>query len=201
MSRVRRQIDLASQRRYAELLSEFGGAFRRPWYNWLLRTRLLARRTSLAARMNPPDEIVAYLQAGLAAEGPDTSAWLKRITARTLVIGGARDQFFERRMAETADAIGGVQLHLLPNETHMAPVERAAEFRREIAAFLAGSANPMAGAADASRATSARQAGAATSPSPSTCQARTVASASGHRPGCWPRPRRWGHPPPPFARR
>lgn len=31
--------------------------------------------------------------------------------------------------------------------------------------------------------------------------ARTAASVSGHRPGCWPRPRRWGRPPPPFARR
>jgi transposase len=31
--------------------------------------------------------------------------------------------------------------------------------------------------------------------------ARTAASVSGHRPGCWPRPRRGGRPPPPFARR
>lgn len=139
ISRVRRQIELASQRRYAELLSEFAGAFRRPWYKWFLKLRLLTQRTSLAGEMNAPDEITAYLRAGLAAKGPDISPWLKNITARTLVIGGERDQFFGQGMAETADAIRGARLHLLPNETHMAPVERPAEFRREIAAFLGGS--------------------------------------------------------------
>ena len=90
---VRRQIELASQRRYAELLSEFGGSFRRSWYNWLLRARLVLRGARLADEMNAPDKIAAYLRAGL-AEGLVTPFWLSRITARTLVIGGTHDPFF-----------------------------------------------------------------------------------------------------------
>ncbi len=135
---MRRQIELASQRRYAELLSEFGGSFRRPWYNWLLRARLVLCGARLADEMNAPDEFTAYLRAGL-AEGLVPPVWLSRITARTLVIGGTHDQFFGQRMRETANAIEGARIRLFPGETHMAPLERAAAFRREIATFLAAS--------------------------------------------------------------
>ena len=91
-----------------------------------------------AGEMNSPDEITAYLRAALATDESDAPAWLQRITARTLVIGGAQDHVFGSAMAETFDAIGNARLHLLPAKTNMAPVERASKFRREIAAFFAG---------------------------------------------------------------
>jgi pimeloyl-ACP methyl ester carboxylesterase len=138
LSRVRRQIDHASRGRYPELLQEFGGVFRRPWFNWLLRLRLTLKRRSLAEEMNDPDVICAYLRAGLEASSRDDVAWLRQVRARTLIIGGERDQYFgDSRMEETARALPDAQLHLLPGETHMAPVERATDVQRAIAAFLA----------------------------------------------------------------
>ncbi|AZQ67629.1 alpha/beta hydrolase [Silicimonas algicola] len=142
-ARLQRQIQLAGQGRYAELLSDFGGTFRRPWYNWVLRARLRLRHARLAEEMNAPDEILAYLEAAEGAEETDAHASLSRITARALVIGGARDQVFGQRLADTASAIPHARLHLLPDETHMAPVERAADFRREMTAFLADSGSTM----------------------------------------------------------
>lgn len=139
VARVRRQINLAEAERWPELLAEFGGVFRRPWFNWLLGLRLTMRWRDLAAEMNDPARIVAFLRAGLAGyaeEGPD---WLGRVTAPALIMGGERDQFFgEGRMQEAAAALPEGRLVLLPQETHMAPVERAWIFRQEITAFLDG---------------------------------------------------------------
>jgi pimeloyl-ACP methyl ester carboxylesterase len=138
-ARVRRQMDLAKERRYTELLSSFGSTFRRPWYNWLLRARLRLRRAKYLRDMNSPDEILFYLDAGYRANEPDVYRSLSQITARTLVIGGEQDQFFGQRLSDTANAIRFARLHLLPNETHMAPIECSKDFRYEIAAFLAES--------------------------------------------------------------
>lgn len=138
LRRVERQVALASERRYPELLREFGGVFRRPWLNGLLRLRLSLRRRGLAEEMNDPELIGAYLRAGLEANGREGTAWLGQVRARTLVIGGEQDQFFgEGRMEETARAVPDGRLHLLPGETHMAPVERAVVFRQVITEFLA----------------------------------------------------------------
>ncbi len=136
-ARVRTQIDLTSQGRYPELLQEFGGVFRRPWFNGLLRLRLSLQHRDLAREMNNPNLICAYLRAGLEADGRDGTAWLERVRARTLLIGGTRDQFFgEGRMEETVAAIPDARLTLLPKETHMAPVERAAVVQRALGEFL-----------------------------------------------------------------
>jgi pimeloyl-ACP methyl ester carboxylesterase len=140
LARVRKQICLASEGRYPELVREFAGVFRRPWFNWLLNLRLTLRRQGLADEMNDPDVICAYLQAGLEANGHEGTTWLERVQARTLVIGGGRDQFFgDGRMEETAAAIPGACLIRLPGETHMAPIERAAAVRRALGEFLSRS--------------------------------------------------------------
>ncbi len=139
LARVRRQIALAESRRLPELLAEFGGVFRRPWFNWLLRLRLTMRWRDLAAEMGDPARVAAFLRVGLTASGEEGTDWLGRVTAPALIMGGERDQFFgEGRMQETAAALPEGRLVLLPQETHMAPVERAWVFGQEITAFLDG---------------------------------------------------------------
>ena len=132
--RVLRQIAFAEARRFDALMGDFAAVFRRPWWNALLRARLRLGRRSLAARLNDPEVIVRGLRAVLDAAPPDP-AWLGRVRARTLVVGGSRDQFFgDGRMEETAARIENATLRILDGETHMAPVERA----RDVAAVVSG---------------------------------------------------------------
>lgn len=137
LDRLRRQARLAQDRRWPELAAEFGGVFRRRWLNWLLALRVATRSSSLGAEMSEPDHIVGWLRAALSADGTAGTDWLRAVRARSLILGGERDQFFgDGRMEETADAIPGARLRLIPGETHMAPVERASEVRRSLGAFL-----------------------------------------------------------------
>lgn len=137
IARVHRQIAFASEGRYEELVEEFGGLFRRPWLNWLLSLSLLVRRRKLAAEVNTPEYISSYLSAGLSSDGTAGTRWLNGVGARTLVIGGSRDQFFgQGRMEETAMAIPGCHLTLLRDETHMAPLECSRLSRLAISKFL-----------------------------------------------------------------
>ncbi|TIT72561.1 MAG: alpha/beta hydrolase [Mesorhizobium sp.] len=132
--RLKRQIQFAKAEQFHALLEEFTTAFRRPWLNLLLRFRLRFEGRSLIARMGAPRTIVRYLEAMLdndvAYEG------LRDISARTLILGGERDQFFGGMMEATASAISGAKLTLLAGETHMAPVERASEVRRHLEEFI-----------------------------------------------------------------
>ena len=135
--RVRRQIAFAEARDLDALLHHFAAVFRRPWLNALLRARLWLGRRTVAARVNEPAAIVRWLRAVLGASSPDP-AWLGRITARTLIVGGSRDQFFgDGRMEETAAGIRHATLTVLVGETHMAPVERGRDVAAAVSAFLA----------------------------------------------------------------
>jgi pimeloyl-ACP methyl ester carboxylesterase len=134
--RLERQIDCASRGDFAALAAGFIAVFRRPWLNWLLRVRLWARRRRLGETMNDPRIIIRGLRAILDPRLDDTTR-LARVTARTLVIGGSRDQFFGDGMLErTAAAVADASLVLFPGETHMVPIERGRAVAARLGAFL-----------------------------------------------------------------
>ncbi len=121
--RVQRQIDCAMRGDLAALVEDLTSVFRRPWLNWLVRARVRMRRGRLAGVMSAPEAIVRGLRAVL--DAPLEREQLSRITARTLIIGGSRDQFFgDGRFEETAAALPNASLALLPDETHMVAIER-----------------------------------------------------------------------------
>ena len=130
LGRVRRQIDHATTGNLAALGEDFVALFRRPWLNWLLRLRLRTRRGRIAEGMNDPEIIVRGLRA--VVDEPLDEARLGRITARTLIISGTRDQMFGDVPGQTAALVPGASLALFPGETHMVPVER----RRAVAAKI-----------------------------------------------------------------
>ena len=118
-------------------LNEFGLVFRRPWLNWLLRRRLRRERAEVQETMNDPATIVRGLNAVAGEDFGRDPGWLTRIQARTLIVGGTRDPFFDAAaMEETARLIPSAHLKLFKGETHMLPVERARHVRRAVSAFL-----------------------------------------------------------------
>ena len=120
---------------FAALVEDFTNVFRRGWLNALVKLRVWMKRSRLAQEMNDPDAIVRGLRDVL--DAPLSTEQLSRITARTLIVGGTRDQFFgEGRFEETAAAIPNAQLALFPDETHMVAVERRRDVAAKIAAFL-----------------------------------------------------------------
>jgi pimeloyl-ACP methyl ester carboxylesterase len=134
--RLERQIDCASRGDLAALVEGFIAVFRRPWLNWLLRLRLRTRRARLGDTMNDPAIIIRGLSAILDKRLADTTH-LGRVTARTLVIGGSKDQFFGDGMLErTAAAVPNSSLVIFPGETHMVLVERARAVAAKLNAFL-----------------------------------------------------------------
>jgi pimeloyl-ACP methyl ester carboxylesterase len=70
--------------------------------------------------------------ADFAALGEDSfeEASLGRITAKTLLVSGTRDQLLGRVRERTAALVPGATLVQFPGETHMVPIER----RRAVAA-------------------------------------------------------------------
>lgn len=134
--RVQRQIDFAARADFAGLVGDFTNVFRRGWLNALVKLRVRTMRSRLAEGMNDSDVIVRGLRAVL--DAPLELADLARITARTLIVGGTRDQFFgDGRFEETAAAIPNAELALFPDETHMVAVERRRDVAAKIASFLA----------------------------------------------------------------
>jgi pimeloyl-ACP methyl ester carboxylesterase len=134
--RLERQIDCASRGDLAALAEDFTAVFRRPWLNWLVRLRLRTRRARLGEAMNDPPSIIRGLRAILDTRLADTTR-LARVTARTLVIGGSRDQLFGDGMLErTTAAVPNASLVVFPGETHMVAVERARAVGTKLRAFL-----------------------------------------------------------------
>ena len=134
---IDRQIECAWAGDFQGFLDEFGLVFRRPWLNWLLRLRLRQERERLHETMNDPATIVRGLNAVAGEDFGRDSSWLKRIQARTLIVGGTRDPFFDAEaMEEAVRLIPSAQLKLFKDETHMLPVERARHVRKVVAGFL-----------------------------------------------------------------
>jgi pimeloyl-ACP methyl ester carboxylesterase len=125
---------------FVEMAKPFLVIFRRPWLNLMLRVAMRSRRASLAESMNEPRFIVAMLEAALTA-GAGEREHLRRVSAKTLLVAGTNDQFFdESAVRETANALPAATLVLVPKETHMLPVERPKPVARAIAALLRSSA-------------------------------------------------------------
>ncbi|MDQ3282640.1 MAG: alpha/beta hydrolase [Acidobacteriota bacterium] len=134
--RVRQQMADAARGDFVAMAKPFLVLFRRPWLNAMLRLAIWSRRHKLAATMNDPRFIVCMLEAALAA-GEGGREHLRRITARTLLVAGTHDQFFdETAVRETADSIPQAQLVLFPKETHMLPLERPPLVTNAVATFL-----------------------------------------------------------------
>lgn len=136
---IDRQIECAWQGDFLGLLAEFGMVFRRPWFNWLLKARFWLERSRLHEKMGDPVSIVRGLHAVTADEADRDPSWLRGIRARTLIVGGTRDQFFDTEvLEEAASLIPNAQLKLFAKETHMLPVERARDVAKVISHFLDG---------------------------------------------------------------
>ena len=135
--RVGRQIADASRGDLVAMTRPFLTLFRRPWLNALMALGAWSRRGSLPQSMNPPETIVRMLRAALEEDACADRKRLRQITARTLVLGGTADQFFDfGAFRETADAIPAARLQLFPRETHMLPLERPRAVAAAIASFL-----------------------------------------------------------------
>lgn len=134
--RIERQIEFAARGDLAGLMREFASVFRRPWLNALLTLRLRFRSGRPGEWMNDPAAIIRGLRAILDPGLADTDR-LAQVSARTLVIGGSKDQFFGDGMFErTVAAIPEASLAPFPGETHMVPVERMSAVASRIRAFL-----------------------------------------------------------------
>lgn len=137
--RIERQIADVSRGDFAAMARPFPELFRRWWLTLLARLALWWRRRTLHETMNDPAAIAGMLEAALRASGIDAGT-LRRITCPTLIVGGTRDQFFDRgALEETAAAIASAKLVLVEGETHMLPIERPHVVSQAIATFLSES--------------------------------------------------------------
>jgi pimeloyl-ACP methyl ester carboxylesterase len=134
--RVARQIADLERGDVVAMARPFMRLFRSRWRNALIGTMLWLRRRSLAARLNDPATVAHMLRTTTSADFDQTD-WLSRIAARTLIVAGTRDQFFDRAAVEsTAHSIPAARLVLFENETHMLPLERPRAVAAAIEAFL-----------------------------------------------------------------
>jgi pimeloyl-ACP methyl ester carboxylesterase len=92
---------------------------------------------SAAFSIREPSDLVATIEA---EDSFDVTDRLGEIRVPTLIVGGARDAFYDdgRILAETAAGIRGARLILYPHRGHMSATGRRA--RRDIAEFLAADA-------------------------------------------------------------
>lgn len=82
-------------------------------------------------------DLDVYLRTLQALDAHDASHALSRVTARTLVVGGARDPVFAPSVArDLAARLPGSELYVVPKATHYAPVEFPALVNARIDAFL-----------------------------------------------------------------
>ena len=62
---------------------------------------------------------------------------LRQIRVPVLIIAGAKDSFTPAAVSEAmAEGIPGAELEVIPNGTHLAPLEHHAEIATRISAFL-----------------------------------------------------------------
>lgn len=133
--RVRQQIADAACGDFVSMAQPFLTLFRRPWLNLLLRFAIRTGRRSLAQKMNAPQFIVCMLESALAA-GEGAHPHLGQIRAKTLLVAGTRDQFFDfPALQETVAAIPSAELVLFDGETHMLALERPHDVARAVGTF------------------------------------------------------------------
>jgi len=134
--RVREQRASAARGDFMAMARPFLTLFRKRWRNHLLRAAIWIGRNSFAEKMNAPEFIAAMLDAALTASGSE-SEHLQQVRARTLLIAGTHDQFFdEASVRETAGMIPSAKVVLFPNETHMLAIEQPRAVAAAIESFL-----------------------------------------------------------------
>lgn len=137
LERLHRQALALQQGDVAELVLQNAALFRRPWLNWLIRSRLAWEgRHRIVTRLNP----VATLARGYGTLFGDTfgrtTDLARRIAAPTLVVGGTADQYFDAdAFRETAGLVERGETALFERETHMLVLERERDVRDAIARF------------------------------------------------------------------
>jgi len=140
LQRVHRQMELLKRGDLHGMVRENAALFRRPWYNWMVRLKLWKDAGHITREFREAKTILRDYHQLFGPGLPINAACAQRITAPTLIIGGAADQFFDRKaIEETAALIHGAQIRLFANETHMLPVEKADQVARAIAEFTASS--------------------------------------------------------------
>lgn len=136
---VERQFDALEKGDLRTLVRENALLFRRPWYNWLLRLKLWKDGDRLASEFRDPRSILHDYRQLMGQEVMRHAEYARRISCPTLIIGGSRDQLFDRPVLEqTAAWIPGAQVRILEGETHMLPIERSREVAAVIRDFAEG---------------------------------------------------------------
>ncbi len=137
--KIAKMKQLVSEGRYYELLKENTLLFRRWWLNLLARFLLWKDKKNKLRSLNSPTALKDSLEGLFSRQVGDNIAYLGKIRAKTLVIGGTKDQFFgPDEFGETAAHIGDARLQLFAAETHMLPVERNKETGAVVKNFITG---------------------------------------------------------------
>ena len=135
--RIERQRAALAAGDLNRLIRQNAVLFRRPWYNALMHSAILLRGRRLTVGFRPALDLLEVYRMFSADPGWNADA-AARISARTLVIGGARDQFFgPEQFTGTADRIKNARAVIFPRETHMLPIERTRTVARAIAQWRA----------------------------------------------------------------
>jgi pimeloyl-ACP methyl ester carboxylesterase len=135
--KIHKMMELAENERYYDLIKEFSILFRRAWLNLLARFILWKNKKRTLKDLNPGPSIRKSLAGTFSTDIYRNIDYLGKIKAKTLVIGGTKDQFFGvEEFSETAERIRGAKLQLFAQETHMLPIERKKDAAKIIKAFV-----------------------------------------------------------------
>ncbi|MFN7934625.1 MAG: alpha/beta fold hydrolase [Bryobacteraceae bacterium] len=132
--RIERQLEKLRHNDLKTFLRENATMFRRPWYNWLVRLRLL--RVSLGD-YRPAAQVLADYEQLLGPALDENAEYCRRISCPTLVLGAGGDPLFdETALEETAGLISKSRLSVFANEAHMLPIEKREAVANVIGEFL-----------------------------------------------------------------
>lgn len=137
--KVNRMLELAKSGHFFDLIKEYTLLFHRPWLNLLAGFMLWKNKDNIVRGLKPGAAIMNSLTGIFSKEIYKNIDYLRDIRAKTMVIGGTRDQFFSvAEFKVTAETLGA-ELRLFDNETHMLPVERKGDVAKIVKEFIIGS--------------------------------------------------------------
>jgi len=128
---------LVNEGRYYELLKENTLLFRRWWLNLAARFLLWKNKKAKLSGLNSSTALKDSLEGIFSLQVYDNIAYLGKIRAETLIIGGTKDQFFGvDEFRQTAGYIKDARLQLFAEETHMLPIEKNKEAGSVVKSFI-----------------------------------------------------------------
>lgn len=137
--KVSHMLDLANEEHFYDLIKEYRLLFQRSWFNWLAKFLLWKDKADILRRLKPNTVIQCSLAKIFSEDVYENMNYLREIRAKTLIIGGTRDQFFGiDEFKITAEKIPRAKLWLFENETHMLPIERKGDVSKIVKEFIAG---------------------------------------------------------------